>query len=94
MYVHAKFVLPNPTPALLVPDNAIRIDAKGPRVLIVDSADKIQIKPLRLGRDYGTQTEILGGLDAHDQVVQNPADDLHEGMPVSIKSTTQGKTGS
>jgi multidrug efflux pump subunit AcrB len=94
MYAHAKFVLPNPTPALLVPDNAILIDAKGPRVVTVDRSDKIQIKPVTLGRDYGTESEILGGLDAQDRVVQNPADDLHEGMPVSIQSTTPGKTGS
>ena len=94
MYAHAKFVLPNPTPALLVPDNAVLIDAKGPRVLILDSSDKIQIKPVTLGRDYGTKTEILGGLDAQDRVVQNPADDLHEGTPVSIQSMTQDKTAS
>ena len=94
MYAHAKFVLPNPTPALLVPDNAILIDAKGPRVMVVDRSDKIQVKPVTLGRDYGTKTEILGGLDARDRVVQNPADDLHEGLPVSIQSTTQGNTGS
>jgi membrane fusion protein (multidrug efflux system) len=43
-----------------------------------------------LGRDFGTKTEILSGLDAQERVVQNPADDLHEGMPVSIQSTTQG----
>jgi membrane fusion protein, multidrug efflux system len=93
MYVHATFVLPNPAPALLVPDNAILIDSKGPRVLVVDSSDKIQVKPVKLGSDYGTKTEILSGLDARDRVVQNPADDLHEGMPVSIQSTTQSMIG-
>jgi RND family efflux transporter MFP subunit len=94
MYAHAKFVLPNPTPAVLVPDNAFLIDAKGPRVLIVDGSDKIQIRPVTLGRDYGTKTEILSGLNPRDRVVQNPADDLHDGMPVSIQSMTPGKTGS
>lgn len=90
MYSHAKFSLPSPTPALLVPDNAILIDAKGPRIVVVDSSNKIRIKSVNLGRDFGTKTEILSGLDAQDQVVQNPADDLHEGMPVSIQSTVQG----
>ena len=93
MYAHAKFVLPNPTPALLVADNAILVDAKGARVVIVDRSDKIQIKPVTLGRDYGTKTEILGGLDAQDRVVQNPADDLQEGMTVSIQGTTQAPPG-
>jgi len=90
MYAHARFSLPSPTAALLIPDNAILIDAKGSRVVVVDSSNKIRIKSVTLGRDFGTKTEILSGLDARDRVVQNPADDLHEGMPVSIQSTTQG----
>lgn len=90
MYAHAKFSLPSPAAALLIPDNAILIDAKGPRIVVVDSSNKIRIKPVKLGRDFGTKTEILSGLDAQDRVVQNPADDLQEGMPVSIQSTTPG----
>jgi membrane fusion protein, multidrug efflux system len=90
MYAHARFSLPSPTAALLIPDNAILIDAKGSRVVVVDSSNKIRIKSVTLGRDFGTKTEILSGLGARDRVVQNPADDLHEGMPVSIQSTTQG----
>jgi RND family efflux transporter MFP subunit len=91
MYAHARFSLPSPTAALLVPDNAILIDAKGQRIVVVDSSNKIHIKPVQLGRDFGTKTEILSGADAQDRVVQNPADDLYEGMPVSIQSTTQGQ---
>jgi membrane fusion protein, multidrug efflux system len=97
MYAHARFSLPSPTAALLIPDNAILIDAKGSRIVVVDPSNKIHIKPVKLGRDFGTKTEILSGLDARDRVVQNPSDDLHEGMPISIQSTTQGaqdKTGS
>jgi RND family efflux transporter MFP subunit len=90
MYAHAKFALKNPTPALLVPDNSILIDSKGPRVLVVDSSNKIRIKRVTLGRDFGTKSEILGGLEATDRVVQNPTEALHQGMPVSIQSTTQG----
>jgi membrane fusion protein, multidrug efflux system len=90
MYAQAKFALKNPTPALLVPDNSILIDSKGPRVLVVDSSDKINVKPVTLGRDFGTKSEILGGLDATDRVVQNPTQALHEGMIVSVEKTTQG----
>ncbi|MGA8477741.1 MAG: hypothetical protein WB696_07270, partial [Chthoniobacterales bacterium] len=78
----------------LIPDNAILIDAKGQRIVVVDSSNQIHIKLVKLGRDFGTKTEILSGLDPHDRVVQNPADDLHEGMPVSIQSTTQGQPAS
>jgi membrane fusion protein, multidrug efflux system len=90
MYAHAKFALKNPTSALLVPDNSILIDSKGTRVLVVDSSNKIRIKPVTLGRDFGTKSEILGGLDATDRVVQNPTEALQEGMPVSVESVMQG----
>ena len=85
MYAHAKFALKNPIPALLVPDNSILIDSKGARVLVVDSSDKIRIKPVNLGRDFGAKSEILGGLEATDRVVQNPTEALQEGMPVSVR---------
>ena len=90
MYAHATFALKNPTPALLVPDNSILIDSKGPRVLIVDSSDKIHVKLVTLGRDFGTKSEILGGLDATDHVIQNPSEALHEGMSVSVERAMQG----
>jgi membrane fusion protein, multidrug efflux system len=90
MYAHARFSTPSPITALLIPNNAISIDAKGSRIAVVDSSNKINIKSVKLGRDFGTKTEILSGLNAQDRVVQNPADDLNEGMPVSIQSRTLG----
>ena len=90
MYAHGTFALKNPTPALLVPDNSILIDSKGPRVLIVDSSDKIHVKSVTLGRDFGTKSEVLGGLDAADRVIQNPTEALHEGMIVSVEKAMQG----
>ena len=86
MYTHAKFALKNPTPALLAPDNSILIDSKGPRVLVVDSSNEIHVKPVSLGRDFGSKSEILAGLEASDRVVQNPTEALHEGMIVSVKT--------
>jgi multidrug efflux pump subunit AcrA (membrane-fusion protein) len=93
MYAHAKLALKTPTPALLVPDNSILIDSKGSRVLVVDSADKIHVKPVTLGRDFGTKSEILAGLDVADRVIQNPTQSLHEGMNVSVERARQAPQG-
>jgi RND family efflux transporter MFP subunit len=83
MYAHVRFVVPNPKPALLAANNAILSDAKGTRVVSVDAAHKIRIKAVKLGRDYGTKTEILDGVDLRDSLVQNPTDDLIDGLVVS-----------
>ena len=85
MYAHAKISVPNPKPALVVANNAILNDAKGARVVSVDGARKIRVKPVQLGRDYGTKTEVLSGLGPDDQIVQNPTDDLTEGLTVATK---------
>jgi membrane fusion protein, multidrug efflux system len=85
MYAHARFALQSPAPALLIPDNAILIDSKAVRVFVVDPSGKIQVKPVTLGRDFGTKSEILSGISTTDKVVQNPTDDLHEGLVVSVQ---------
>ena len=85
MYARVQFTLQNPTPTLLLPDTAIQIDAKGIRVFVVDSSGKIQVRPITLGRDFGTKSEILTGITATDRVVRNPTEGLHEGMVVNVQ---------
>ena len=51
MCAHARFSLPSPTAALLIPNNAILIDAKGSRIVVVDSSNKIRITSVKLGRE-------------------------------------------
>jgi hypothetical protein len=68
----------------------IKIEPRLAGVLVVDSSDKIHVKSVTLGRDFGTKSEVLGGLDATDRVIQNPTAALHEGMLGSVERATQG----
>jgi multidrug efflux pump subunit AcrA (membrane-fusion protein) len=61
------------------------VDSKGTRVATVDASHKIHFKEVVLGRDFGTKSEIVSGLNPGDVVVQNPTDDLQEGMTVSVE---------
>ena len=85
MYAHVSLSTPNPHPLLYVPDNTILIDSKGTRVATVGADHKIHFKPVTLGRDFGTKSEIVSGLSPSDLIVQNPTDDLQEGMTVSVQ---------
>jgi membrane fusion protein, multidrug efflux system len=85
MYAHVTLAAPSTTQLLYLPDNTILIDSKGTRVATVDSSHRIHFKEVTLGRDFGTKSEILGGLNPSDVVVQNPTDDLQEGMVVSVQ---------
>lgn len=70
---------------LQVPVNALLFRAEGLRAVVVDSNHKIHLKPLSIGRDYGTALEVLQGLEQNDWIVINPADSLEEGQEVRVK---------
>jgi len=70
---------------LAVPVNALLFRAEGLRAVVVDSEHKTHLKPLIIGRDYGTSLEVLQGLEPTDWIVVNPADSLDEGQQVNVK---------
>jgi multidrug efflux system membrane fusion protein len=67
-----------------IPVNAMLFRAEGPRVAVVDTGGKVQLRPINIGRDYGTTLEVLGGVSPTDQVVINPADSLEDGQHVNV----------
>jgi RND family efflux transporter MFP subunit len=72
---------------LVVPVNALLFRSEGLRAVSVDANHRTHLKPLTIGRDYGTTLEVLQGLDASDWIVLNPADSLEEGQEVRVKET-------
>ncbi len=78
---------------LQVPANALLFRSEGLRAVVVDANHKAHLRPLTIGRDYGTALEVLQGLNADDWIVLNPADSLDEGVQVNVKQvalTPQG----
>src|SRR6266481_3734860 len=70
---------------LAVPVNALLFRSEGLRAVVVDANHKTHLKPLTIGRDYGTNLEVLQGLDVNDWIVLNPADSLDDGQEVRVK---------
>jgi hypothetical protein len=67
-----------------VPVNTMLFRAEGPRLAVIGSEGKVQLRPINIGRDYGATLEILGGVSPDDQVVVNPADSLEDGQQVNV----------
>ncbi len=78
---------------LQVPVNALLFRAEGLRAVVVDADHKTHLRPLTIGRDYGTTLEVLQGLNAGDWIVLNPADSLEEGIKVNVKQVAQTPQG-
>src|SRR6266581_419069 len=70
---------------LVVPVNALLFRSEGLRAIVVDANHKMHLRPLTIGRDYGTTLEVLQGLESSDWIVLNPADSLDEGQEVHVK---------
>ena len=77
-------------PRITIPVNAMLFRAEGARVAVVDKDGKVTLRPITIGRDFGATLEILGGLDANDQVIINPSDSLEEGQKVHVAQPKAG----
>lgn len=82
MYAKAKINLVNTEPNLQIPINALMVGGEGTRVAVVDTSGVIHIKPVKVGRDFGKEVEILAGLTDNEHVINNPRDSLVEGSKV------------
>jgi RND family efflux transporter MFP subunit len=91
MYGEVHFSFMAAAPAVLLPSNAAIINAAGTEVATVDDADRIHLVHVTLGRDFGSQIEIIGGLEPGARVVAKPSDSLTEGLEVSPQQDSDAK---
>jgi len=82
MFGQVHFRLKPAQPAIVLPSNAAIIRADGTLVATVGQDDRIKLVHVVLGRDFGTQIEILSGLTPGTHVVANPSDSLTDGLVV------------
>ncbi len=54
------------------------------QVAVVDDQDRVQLKDITIGRDYGKAVEVLTGLQPGETVIVNPPDSLESGQQVNI----------
>lgn len=85
-YAQVSFAVPLQGTRITVPVNTLLFRAEGPRVAVVGPDQKVHLKPVMIGRDFGSKLEILQGLNPNDQIVVNPADSLEDGQQVTVKS--------
>ncbi len=62
-------------------------------VAVVGPDNKIELKHITIGRDYGTTVEVLQGLDASDSVVDNPPDSMEAGQQVHVAAPANTEKG-
>jgi RND family efflux transporter MFP subunit len=81
-YAEVHFKLAGNAQSLRLPANTVLFRASGLQVATVDAQQRIQLKSIVQGRDFGNTIEVLSGLDADDAVVINPPDSIINGVTV------------
>jgi RND family efflux transporter MFP subunit len=90
MYSEVNFTTPRAEPPLLIRADALVVRGDGSFVAVVGDDDIVHFRKVDLGRDYGDQLEVLGGLKKGERVVVSPGDVVREN--VKVKPILVGKT--
>jgi RND family efflux transporter MFP subunit len=83
-YAKVRLAQSQPDALLTLPANTLLFRAEGIQVGVIDADNKVQMRTLKLGRDFGPSVEILGGIATSDRVVINPPDSLASGATVRL----------
>ena len=82
-YVFVHFKVPEHVSSLMIPSNTLLFRSEGLRVGVVRDG-RVQLVPVKIGRDAGATVEIASGLSPNDAVILDPSDSLASGQEVQI----------
>jgi RND family efflux transporter MFP subunit len=90
-YAEAHFKLPSSARTYLLPVPALIFRSEGLQVATVNDGHHAELRRIQLGRDFGTQVEVIDGLNPEDEVIINPPDSLVSGE--EVRPVTQSYEG-
>jgi RND family efflux transporter MFP subunit len=71
-----------------LPNNTLLFRAQGLQVGVVRPDESVELRDIKVGRDFGTTIEIVQGVTPSDKVILNPADSLVTGDHVRVAATS------
>src|ERR1700751_5678546 len=83
-FAEVHLAVPSGAPTFILPVSALIFRAQGLQVGVVRDGNHAQLANIILGRDFGSEVEVVSGLQADDQVIINPPDSLISGEEVSV----------
>jgi multidrug efflux pump subunit AcrA (membrane-fusion protein) len=89
-YVSVHFTFPSDPNVLIVPEQAVLFRTQGMQVALIGDGNKVHLQDVTIGRNLGTEVQVLTGLKATDKIVANPSQGLLEGQEVKIVQPAPG----
>ncbi len=95
-YVQVRFKDARLDAVLSIPANALLFRNEGTMVGVVGDDNRVAMKKVVIGRDFGPTVEIVEGVTAKDRVILNPPDSLVDGAEVRTvkQSEVENKSAS
>ena len=83
-YAEVHLAVPSGAPTFILPVSALIFRAQGLQVGVVRDGKHAELANIIMGRDFGSEVEVVSGLQADDQVIINPPDSLISGEEVRV----------
>lgn len=90
-YAQVHLKLHSANTAFIVPVNTLIFRSDGMQVAVVQPDQRVALKKIVVGRDFGTEVEVVSGIDKEDAVVLNPPDSLASGTQVRVVKPASDK---
>ena len=84
--------IPSAASTVVIPVTSLIFRSEGLRVGVVRNGRAVLI-PITLGRDFGTEVEVVSGLDGSEKVITNPPDSLVDGEEVRSTNSSADQWG-
>jgi RND family efflux transporter MFP subunit len=92
-YAEVHFELPDNPHMVRIPASALVFRQDGMEVAVVGPRDHVELRPVTLGRNLGTDVEVLKGIDPSDRVIDSPPDSLATGDLVHVSGEPPAREG-
>jgi RND family efflux transporter MFP subunit len=83
-FAQVRFNLADSPGTLRIPTSALIFRENGAQVAILGPGNKVEVKQVKLGRNLGTEFEVLNGLAMTDTIINSPPDSLSAGEVVKV----------
>jgi RND family efflux transporter MFP subunit len=87
-YAQARLTSGSLGQVVTLPNNTLLFRAQGLQVGVVKPDNHVELRDIKVGRDFGTSIEIVQGVTLSDKVILNPADSLVTGDTVRVAATS------
>lgn len=89
-YAQVHLKIPFGAATVIVPVSAMLFRSEGLQAATVENGNQVQLRNVTVGRDFGSEIEVVSGLKPADWLIVNPSDSLVSGEKVRRESAAPG----